>query len=166
MGEMEGNIMAGSFNKVILLGNLTRDPELRYTPQGTAVTDIGLAVNETWNRGDNQQRRATFIDVTIWDRAAETVCEYLRKGSPILIEGKLQADSWQDRDTGKMVYKLKVVAQSFQFIGSKSDRQHSGQNNQGDYQEDQSQNYYRRQNSGQTNTGFAQDDEYEDDLPF
>ena len=111
--------MAGSFNKVILMGNLTRDPELRYTPQGTAVTDIGLAINDT--RSKSEQQRTTFVDVTFWDRSAEVVCEYLRKGSSILVEGRLQTDSWDDRETGKKVYKLKVIAQNFQFTGSKGD---------------------------------------------
>ncbi len=111
--------MAGSFNKVILMGNLTRDPELRYTPQGTAVTDIGLAIND--NRSKSEQQRTTFVDVTFWDRSAEIVCEYLKKGSSILVEGRLQTDSWDDRDTGKKVYRLKVVAQNFQFTGSRAD---------------------------------------------
>lgn len=107
--------MAGSFNKVILMGNLTRDPELRYTPQGTAVTDISLAVNDSRNK----DAKATFVDVTLWDKAAEVVCEYMQKGRAILIEGRLQTDSWEDRETGKMRSKLKVVAQNFQFTDSR-----------------------------------------------
>ncbi len=117
--------MAGSFNKVILMGNLTRDPELRYTPQGTAVTDIGLAIND--NRSKSEQQKTTFVDVTFWERSAEIICEYMHKGSSILVEGRLQTDSWDDRDTGKKVYKLKVIAQSFQFTGGRAD----GDNNQG-----------------------------------
>ena len=116
--------MAGSFNKVILMGNLTRDPELRYTPQGTAVTDIGLAIND--NRSKSEQQRTTFVDVTFWDKSAEVVCEYLRKGRAILVEGRLQTDSWDDRETGKKVYKLKVIAQNFQFTDSRADNAGGG----------------------------------------
>lgn len=113
--------MAGSFNKVILLGNLTRDPELRYTPQGKAVTDITLAVNDRFGGrgGDGAQDQAVFVDVTIWDRGAETVCQYMRKGSPLLVEGRLVQDRWDDRDTGKKMSKLKVVASLTQFVGGR-----------------------------------------------
>lgn len=114
--------MAGSFNKVILMGNLVRDPELRYTPQGTAVTDIRLAISDPRSRGNNAQAdkdNTVFIDVTLWERSAEVVCEYLRKGRPLLVEGRLVTESWDDKDTGKKVSRLKVVAQSFQFVDSR-----------------------------------------------
>ncbi len=110
--------MAGYFNKVILMGNLVRDPELRYTPQGTAVTDITLAINDTRSK-NNQNNSATFVDVTLWDRAAEVVCEYMHKGSSILVEGRLVTDRWEDRESGKRMSKLKVVANTFQFTDSK-----------------------------------------------
>ncbi len=115
--------MAGSFNKVILMGNLVKDPELRYTPQGTAVTDITLAINETRSKSaapaaGAQNQSATFVDVTVWERSAEIICEYMRKGRPLLIEGRLVMDSWDDRETGKKMRKLKVVANSFQFVDS------------------------------------------------
>ena len=143
--------MAGSFNKVILMGNLTRDPELRYTPQGTAVTDIGLAIND--NRSKSEQQRATFVDVTFWDKSAEVVCEYLRKGSSILVEGRLQTDSWDDRETGKRVYKLKVIAQNFQFTGSKADGAvgQSGGAQTGSYGGGQKQGGARQQFGGSRN---------------
>lgn len=108
--------MAGSFNKVILMGNLTRDPELRYTPQGSAVTDISLAINNN-RKSDNSN--TTFVEVTFWEKAAEIICEHMQKGSSILIEGRLHTDSWTDRETGKQVYKLKVTGQNFQFTGQK-----------------------------------------------
>ena len=100
-----------SFNKVILMGNLTRDPEVRYTPSGTAVTDIGLAVNRYWfdKQANERREETTFVDVTLWGRQAEVAGEYLAKGRPVLIEGRLHLDSWDDRETGQKRSKLKVV---------------------------------------------------------
>ena len=100
-----------SFNKVILVGNLTRDPEVRYTSGGTAVTDVGLAVNRVWtDRSSNERKEeTTFIDVTLWGRTAEIAGEYLSKGRPCLIEGRLQLDQWEDKETGQKRSKLKVV---------------------------------------------------------
>lgn len=128
--KQEGSKLAGSFNKVIIMGNLTREPELRYTPQGKAVTDISVAINDNRSKRDNPT--TTYVDVTFWDKAAEIICEYMNKGSSILVEGRLQTDSWDDRDTGKKVYKLKIIAQNFQFTGSKKSGQ-GNSNNQGGY---------------------------------
>ena len=108
--------MAGSFNKVILMGTLVKDPELRYTPAGDAVTDIRLAINEQQKGRD---KSAVFVDVTLWKKAAETVCEYLRKGSSILVEGRLSTEKWTDRESGKLREKMKVVCYAFQFVDSK-----------------------------------------------
>lgn len=112
-----------SFNKVILMGNLTRDPQVRYTPSGTAVTDIGLAVNRVWYDKQSQQKReeTTFVDITLWGRTAEIAGEYLAKGRAVLIEGRLQLDQWDDRETGKRRSKLKVVGENMQFVGGRSD---------------------------------------------
>jgi len=112
--------MAGSFNKVILMGNMTRDVELRYTPNGTAVTDIGLAVNEKRkNQAGELIEETTFVDVTLWGRNAEVAGEYLSKGSPILIEGRLKLDQWET-DDGERRQKLKVVCDRMQMVGSKN----------------------------------------------
>lgn len=111
--------MAGSYNRVVLLGNLTRDPELRYTPQGTAVTDLGLAVNRVSGRGAERKEETTFVDVTVWDRRAEICCEYLTKGRAVLIEGRLHLDQWEDRETGQKRSKLKVIASDVQFVGGR-----------------------------------------------
>jgi len=106
-----------SFNKVILMGNLTRDPELRYTPKGMAVAKIGLAVNRTWrNEAGEQKEEVTFIDVDIWGRTAENVGQYMRKGSPILIEGRLKLDQWDDKQTGQKRSRLGVTAETVQFL--------------------------------------------------
>jgi len=108
-----------SFNKVILLGNLTRDPEVRYTPKGTAVTDLGLAVNRTYTADNGEKREeVTFVDVTFWGRTAEVAGEYLKKGRPVFVEGRLQLDSWDDKQSGQKRTKLKVVGENMQMLGA------------------------------------------------
>ncbi len=108
-----------NLNKVLLMGNLTRDPEVRYTPKGTAVAELGIAVNRVYS-GENGEKReeVTFVDVTVWGRTAENVGEYLKKGRPVFIEGRLQLDSWEDKTSGQKRNKLKVVADNVQFLGS------------------------------------------------
>src|SRR5262245_53521026 len=110
-----------SFNKVIVVGNLTRDRQVRYTTGGTAVADIGLAINSQWfDKQSNQKREeTTFVDVTLWGRQAEVAGEYLAKGRPVLIEGRLQQDTWDDKDTGQKRSKLKVVCENMQMLGSR-----------------------------------------------
>jgi single-strand DNA-binding protein len=109
-----------SLNKVMLMGNITRDPEVRYTPKGTAVTDISLAVNRTYTLDDGERREeTTFVDVTYWGRQAEVIGEYMKKGRPIYIEGRLQLDQWEDKNTGQQRSRLKVVGDNFQFLGSR-----------------------------------------------
>ncbi len=107
-----------SFNKVILVGNLTRDVEIRYTASGTAVTDIGLAVNDRVKRDREWVDEATFVDITLWGRTAEVASEYLSKGSPVLIEGRLKLDSWEQN--GEKKYKLRVVGERMQMLGGRS----------------------------------------------
>lgn len=106
-----------SFNKVLLLGNLTRDPEVRYTPKGSAVCDLGVAVNRVYTTDSGEKREeATFVDVTLWGRTAEIAGEYLKKGRPVFIEGRLQLDSWDDKQTGQKRSKLKVIGESMQLL--------------------------------------------------
>ncbi|MBI5773832.1 MAG: single-stranded DNA-binding protein [Verrucomicrobia bacterium] len=108
-----------SFNKVILMGNLTRDPELRYTPKGTAIAKIGVAVNRVWTTETGEKKEeVTFVDVDVFGRTAENVGQYMRKGRPILIEGRLRLDQWDDKQTGQKRSKLGVVAETVQFLGS------------------------------------------------
>jgi single-strand DNA-binding protein len=108
-----------SFNKVILAGNLTRDPELRYTPKGTAVAEIGIAVNRTWrDESGASQEEVTFVDVAAYGKQAEVIGQYLKKGRPILIEGRLKLDQWDDKQTGQKRSKLRVVLEGFQFLDS------------------------------------------------
>lgn len=109
-----------SFNKVILLGNLTRDPEVRYTPKGTAVTELGMAVNRVYTAENGEKREeTTFVDVTLWGRTAEIAGEYLKKGRPVFIEGRLQLDTWDDKQSGQKRSKLKVVGEGLQLLGSR-----------------------------------------------
>src|SRR6187455_2651088 len=103
-----------SFNRVVLVGNLTRDPELRYIPSGTAVSDIGLAVNDRVKKGDQWVDEVTFIDITLWGRTAEIANEYLSKGSPVLIEGRLKLDRWEK--DGQKHSKLKVTADNWKIF--------------------------------------------------
>jgi single-strand DNA-binding protein len=109
-----------SFNKVILLGNLTTDPEVRYTTKVRAVCDLGVAVNRiyTTDRGERREE-VTFVDVVLWARLAEIAGEYLKKGRPVFIEGRLQMDSWDDKQTGQKRTKLRVVGESMQLLGGR-----------------------------------------------
>ncbi len=110
----------GSYNRVILLGNLTRDPELRFTPSGTAVADIGLAVNDrVKNASGEWVEQPTFVEVTLWTRTAEIASEYLSKGSPVLIEGRLKLDTWETNQ-GEKRSKLRVVCERMQMVGPRS----------------------------------------------
>ena len=104
-----------SYNRVVLMGNLTRDVELRYTPSGTAVTDISLAVNERVKRNDQWSDEVHFFDVTLWGRTAEIAGEYLSKGSPVLIEGRLKHDRWEQ--DGQKRSKVKIVGEKMQMLG-------------------------------------------------
>lgn len=112
-----------SFNRVILMGNLTRDPQVRYIPSGTAVAEIGLAVNRTWfdKQTNSKKEETTFVDVTLWGREAEVGGQYLSKGRPVLIEGRLQLDTWDDKQTGQKRSKLRVVCEHMQLLGSRGD---------------------------------------------
>ena len=112
-----------SFNKVILVGNLTRDPETRYTPNNTAVAEIGLAVNRSWfdKNANERKEETTFVDVTLWGRTAEVAGEYLKKGRSVLIEGRLQLDQWDDKESGQKRSKLKVVGESMTMLGGRGE---------------------------------------------
>ena len=108
-----------SFNKVILMGNLTRDPELRYTPKGTAIAKIGLAVNRVWTTETGEKKEeVTFVDVDVFGRQAEVIGQYMKKGRSLLVEGRLKLDTWEDKNTHQKQSKIKVVLESFTFIDS------------------------------------------------
>ena len=141
-----------SYNKVLLMGNLTRDIELRQLPSGASIAAIGLAVNEKYkDKNDQWVERTNFIDCEMFGRRAEVMAQYLSKGSPVFIEGRLRLDTWQDKNDGSNRSKLKVVIENFQFVGG-------GQGSAGP----------RRQPAGQQSGGY--DDYAEqvspDDIPF
>lgn len=110
--------MAKGFNKVILMGNLTRDPETRTTPSGQSVTNFSLAVNRTWkDQNGNQQEAVSFIDCVAWGKPGEIITQYVGKGRPILVSGRLDQRSWDDKDSGAKRSKVEVIVEDFNFIG-------------------------------------------------
>ncbi|MGF1657326.1 MAG: single-stranded DNA-binding protein [Verrucomicrobiales bacterium] len=111
-----------SLNRVFLIGNLTRDPDLRYTPRGSAVCEIGLAMNRSYTTEQGEKREeTTFVDITFWGKQAELVSQYCTKGRPLFVEGRLQLDTWEDKQTQQKRSKLRVVAETMQFLGARPD---------------------------------------------
>ena len=109
-----------NFNKVYLMGNLTRDPEMRVTPKGTAICQFGLAISRSWKDESGQTREETaFIDIEAWGKRGEVISKYVTKGRPLFVEGYLKFDQWEDKASGQKRSKLKVVLENFQFIGSR-----------------------------------------------
>ena len=160
-----------SVNKVILIGNLTRDPEVRYTPKGTAVSDIALACNRVRTGDDgNRIEEVTYVDVTLWGRQAELSGQYPSKGRPVYIEGRLQLDTWDDKNTGQKRSRLRVVGEVMQFLGGGQGGGNQGQGgNQsgGNYQQNRPQQQAPQQQAPEQGGAPADrnfDDE--DDIPF
>jgi len=152
------------------MGNLTRDPEVRYTPKGTAVSDIGLAVNRfSTDDSGNRREDTTFIDVTLWGRQAELAGQYLQKGRPVFIEGRLQMDTWDDKTTGQKRSKLKVVGENMQFVGGGGQ---GGGGNQGGGAPRQQQSSPQQPSGGSGGSGGSpapaagNDIDDDDDIPF
>jgi len=155
-----------SFNKVILLGNVTRDPELKYTPKGTAVAQIGLAVNRVYSNDQGEKvEEVTFIDVELFGRTAEIANEYLRKGRPVMFEGRLKLDTWDDKQSGQKRSKLKVIGETMQLRGG---RENGGGGGGGDeYRESRSSAPPPRRPSAPPQKARDPDlDQPEDDIPF
>ena len=116
-----------NLNRVLLIGNLTRDPEIRYTPKGTAVAEIGIAINRVFSGEDGEKREeVTFVDITLWSRLAEIAEQYLKKGRPVFIEGRLQLDSWDDKQTGQKRSRLRVVGENLQMLGARGEGESGG----------------------------------------
>ena len=109
-----------NLNKVMIMGNLTRDPELKYTPKGTAVADVSLAINRVYSTDQGERREeTTYVDVELWGRQAEIAGEYLRKGRPVYIEGRLKLDTWDDKQSGQKRSKMRVVGEAMQLLGGR-----------------------------------------------
>jgi single-strand DNA-binding protein len=122
-----------NYNKVILMGNLTRDPEVKYTSGGTAIAKLGMAINRTWtNKEGQKQEETTFVDVDAFGRQAEVIGQYLKKGRPVMIEGRLKLDQWDDKQTGQKRSKLGVILEGFQFLDSRGEGGDGGQGYQSD----------------------------------
>lgn len=148
-----------SYNKVFLMGNLTRDPELRTTPKGSQVSQLGLAVNRSYRTPDgNLVEETTFIDVDVFGKQAEVICKYMTKGRPIFVEGRLKLDQWESKE-GEKRSKLKVILESFQFLGGRGE---SG----GDYDSEPSSPPRRSSNSAPAAADVDQDYPDDDDVPF
>lgn len=107
-----------SYNRFIAVGNITRDPELKYTPKGQACAQIGMATNRKYKTESGEEKEEVcFFDVLAWGKQAEVICQYLKKGNPLLIEGRLKLEQWDDKNTGQKVSKLRVALEQFQFLG-------------------------------------------------
>ena len=147
-------------NKVFIAGNLTRDPDLRMTPSGTAVCDLGLASNRRWRRqGEDQfQEETCFLDITVWGRQAESCNQYLAKGRAVLVEGRLKYDRWDDKETGKARSKLTVVADRVHFMPRSGEGSGAGQGGSAASQE--------QQGSRDTTVEFEQGPAFNDEVPF
>lgn len=149
----------------MVMGNITRDIEVRYTPKGTAVTDLGVATNRRVKQGEEWVDEVTFVDVTLWGRTAELAGQYLSKGRPVFIEGRLQMDTWTDSQTGKQRSKLKVVGENMQFIGSGGGGGNQGGG--GDSRPAQQQSRPQQSNQGGAATTSTESfDDDDDDIPF
>lgn len=154
-----------NLNKVMLIGNLTRDPELKYTPKGTAVAEIAMAIGRV--RTDEQGQRqedTTFVDVTLWGRQAELAQQYLSKGRPVYIEGRLQMDTWEDKASGQKRSKLKVVGENMQFLGSSGGG--GGARPAGGQQEGQPQGQQQAAQPQEGGGSPAASDDSDDEIPF
>ncbi len=150
-----------SFNKVILMGNLTRDPELRQTQSGTSVCRFSIAVNRSYNSQDGSLRDETcFVEIDCFGKSAENVAKYFTKGKPILVEGRLRQDSWEDKQTGQKRTKLMVVLERFEFIGSARDNGGSAGGYDAEYSAPQPRGGTRQQSRPRN------DDIEDDDVPF
>ena len=156
------------YNKVILVGNLTRDVNLRYLPSGSAVADFGLATNRRWKdkQTNEDKQEVMFIDISVFGRSAEVANQYLKKGSKVLVEGRLALDTWTDQN-GNNRSKHKIIAESYQFLDPKNDNNNGANgsfNNQNNYQAPQPQQAQKPQQS--TQTPMPEIDIDNEDIPF
>ena len=155
-----------NLNKVMIIGNVTRDPEVKYTPKGSAVTDLGIAVNRTYKVGEERKEEVTYVDVTLWGRLAEIAGEYCRKGNPVYIEGRLQLDSWEDKASGQKRSKLRVVGEEMQLLGPKMGGSSSGGGDE-EYSERPARREQPSSGGGFTRGSAPQQPPIEeDDIPF
>jgi single-strand DNA-binding protein len=125
-----------NLNKVMVIGNLTRDPEIKYTPKGSAIADIALAINRNYTTDSGEKREeTTYVDIVLYGRLAEIAGEYLKKGRPVYIEGRLKLDTWDDKQTGQKRSKMRVVGEGLQLLGGRDGGRDGGSNVGGEYEE-------------------------------
>ena len=162
-----------NLNKVMLIGNLTADPEVRPTQSGVPLTELRLAVNRVLNSRNEGERReeTTFLDITCWNRTAEVAAQYLAKGRSVYIEGRLQQDTWEDKQTGQRRSRIRVVAENLQILDRRDTNQQGGGNNYGNgggYQQPQAQQAPppQAQQAPQAQPPAPMPNEGEDDIPF
>ena len=153
-----------SFNKVILMGNLTRDPETRVTAAGLTICKLGLAVSRVYSTKDGERKEeTTFVDIDAFGKQAEVITKYMRKGKPIMIEGRLRLDQWEGQD-GQKRSKLNVVMETFQFVGSRDDGDSSSNSSSGGYEKSSPP---ARESKPATENNFNSDDDtLDEDVPF
>ncbi|ADE54605.1 single-stranded DNA-binding protein [Coraliomargarita akajimensis] len=152
-----------SFNKVILIGNLTRDPEMRVTPNGNTICKLGLAVSRAYSTRDGERREeTTFVDVDAFGKQAEVISKYMRKGRPIMIEGRLRLDQWETSD-GQKRSKLSVVLENFQFLGGRDD---SASSSGGGYEQSSPPQRSAPAQSGGSSDFSGSNDMLDEDVPF
>lgn len=148
-----------NFNRVLLIGNLTRDPQLRYTPNQAAVCDFGIAVNRQWTGADGQKREETcFVDCTAWGRQAEILSKYMSKGRPLFVEGRLTFRQWEGKD-GKRRSKIEVTVENFQFLGGRGGDRGGGGGGPGS-----SQDTRRQQAAGEEDQAAGADYDFNEDV--
>ena len=151
--------MSANFNQVTIIGNLTRDPEVKFTPKGMAVLTISLAVNRAYKVGEEKREEVTYIDIEFWGKQAEIIGEYAKKGRPLFVQGRLAVDSWTDKATDQKRTRMKVVGETFQFLGS------APQGSQNARPAEQGSGYNRPQNQRPA-TAASHTPADEDDIPF
>ncbi len=155
-----------NLNKVQLIGNVTRDPEIKYTPKGTAVLDLGLAINRFYNSDQGEKKEeTTYVDVTLWGRQAEIAAEYCKKGRSIYIEGRLQLDSWEDKTSGQKRTRLRVVGENLQLLGPRSGAATGSQEESASFPIPSKDFKESRSQKSSHSTPLEPSDE-EDDIPF
>lgn len=157
-----------SFNKVVLMGHLTRDPQIKYLPSQTAIVEFGLAVNRKFKTGDGQMREdVLFVDCAAFGKTGEAINKYCTKGKPLFVEGRLKFDSWEDKQSGGNRSKLSVVVESFQFIGGRESSDNGG-GSEPERQHTSMAGAAREKSKANTPTEPAYDEPQfkEDDIPF
>lgn len=156
-----------SFNKVILIGNLTRDPEMRVTPNGHTICKLGLAVSRAYSTRDGERREeTTFVDIDAFGKQAEVISKYMRKGRPIMVEGRLKLDQWETNE-GQKRSKLGVVLENFQFLGGRDDNAgNAGNGSGGGYEQSSPPQRSSAEQPAASNDFSSSDDTLDEDVPF